>query len=859
MQVDANTLASVLRKLRRCVAPGPSMFTNDHLLTLFPVETDADVQALTPLLAFVNKVLTGDVDEETAEFLAGATLAALYKSDGAGGLKRRPDGKLDVRPIAIPETLYRVIALCGLAACHADLVAVLTASLQLSVGVSSACEGIVAAARLYMEEVLDGNDAAESAEPLLRACCNLDASNAFNTIDRDVMLTELKAVAPGLLPLVRLVYCREGRLVLPNHGAGEERFRVFVSRTGSRQGDPLGPVLFALGALSAMRKVQEKHPDVDLPSFVDDVNGFVEARGAAALSVKVDGVVSDLVEEYDVIGVGFNATKCEVYCPASPGLVLTTGVKQVVDGTKMLGAPLGTADYQVLKARKRLSGSLEQLALLPQLDFGDAMLILRKSIVPRASYLAGVLPPAVMAGVLAEWDAAIWVCLTKLFGRTPHPRCFASGPGCLGIIKMANELSLIRVQGWERSKAVVQKHFPRLAHLTAITHASAHPVHVEITTAWASLPASVTSADGVISPHATPAPVTPPADGGLHPLAPASPNTVSPPSTDDKAAVEASRKLKDAFREHQRSVICDSLDPQGLAIFASASAPGARAWADAAPGVGMPSLSADGARIAYCLWLGMPIPEIATASDPLGRARLRTDRGGTTRRHNGFVSTVCDIMVEAGYRVWTEVTGLYGAFPPGMSPSARGRGQCGEDRRMDIAGVNAALKAKAVDPTVVDTANPSERASPAEVLAAAEAHKVEHYVGTPAPFEFHAVAAGIETNLGPAATAFLRELSDCVARRQNGGQDPSDKHKKAVWRRTRARVGRALMGQLVWQVSSAFVASPHHALVKKKSYVHSAQRPWTAARVACVCAAAAKVGKRTPRDCCCNAQQSRRA
>jgi hypothetical protein len=228
VQVEAPVLAGVLRRLRRGVAPGPSLLTNDHVLTLFPVETEEDVAALAPLLAFTNKALSAEVPEETADWFASATLAALYKPDGAGGLKRREggatDGKLDVRPIAMPETLFRITALCGLAACKKDIVAELTKHQQLSVGVSSAAEGIITAVRLYMEEVLSGGDVEEAAEPLLRALLNADASNAFNSIDRGVMLAELKAVAPGLLPLARMVYSRPGRLVLPNHGAGEEHF-----------------------------------------------------------------------------------------------------------------------------------------------------------------------------------------------------------------------------------------------------------------------------------------------------------------------------------------------------------------------------------------------------------------------------------------------------------------------------------------------------------------------------------------------------------------------------------------------------------------------------------------------------------
>jgi hypothetical protein len=49
------------------------------------------------------------------DWLCASKLVVLLKPDGAGGFKKRACGALDLRPIAIPESLYRLVSLCALA------------------------------------------------------------------------------------------------------------------------------------------------------------------------------------------------------------------------------------------------------------------------------------------------------------------------------------------------------------------------------------------------------------------------------------------------------------------------------------------------------------------------------------------------------------------------------------------------------------------------------------------------------------------------------------------------------------------------------------------------------------------------
>ena len=405
---------------------------------------------------------------------------------------------------------------------------------------------------------------------------------------------------------------------------------------------------------------------------------------------------------------------------------------------------------------------------------------------------------------------------------------------------MVAELALDRVNGWERSKEVVVEHFPRLASLAVIPTAApiTHPVHVEVMAAWASLPASVKAADGVLSPLASP-----------------SPNTAPPPSTDDKAAVEnPRRKLTKAFSQHQRDTVRSSLDPLGKALFDAAATKGAREWVDATPRPGVPVLNHTQTRVALSLWLGARIPELANERDPLGRARMRGDAAGRNHRHSGLVSALGDLMVESGHRVYTEVVGIYGPFPAGMSAAARRDVARGELRRMDLVGVTASLAARCVDPTLIDAHSPTLlRRGPRALcpLAEAEEAKAAHYVDTPDPFTFSPFAAGTLTELGPSASACLEELAQLIARRRNGGQEPSMRLLASVRRYVRVKVGRAIMKHLAWQICSSFLNSPAAALSPARRYRHSASRRADEEAPTCTCGAARSQGS-PQRECYCS-------
>ncbi|KAL2613061.1 hypothetical protein R1flu_024753 [Riccia fluitans] len=102
----------------------------------------------------------------------------------------------------------------------------------------------------------------------------VDIQNAFNIVSWEAFFCELH-VAIGFLdqlfPFVHSLYAPRSPLYF-SHCFREDEISLFLSESSTRQGDPLGGILFALAHLRALRTVASEHPLCLFPSLADDTH-----------------------------------------------------------------------------------------------------------------------------------------------------------------------------------------------------------------------------------------------------------------------------------------------------------------------------------------------------------------------------------------------------------------------------------------------------------------------------------------------------------------------------------------------------------------------------------------------------------
>ena len=142
-----------------------------------------------------------------------------------------------MRPIGIGETARRIVGKAILITIRDDIQEA-AGPLQLCAGQEAGCEAAVHAVRQMFES------------PDTEAVILVDASNAFNSLNRENALRNIQHLCPSLSTVLINTYREDVHLFID----GETLF----SEEGTTQGDPLAMAMYAIGTLPLIQSLSNE-------------------------------------------------------------------------------------------------------------------------------------------------------------------------------------------------------------------------------------------------------------------------------------------------------------------------------------------------------------------------------------------------------------------------------------------------------------------------------------------------------------------------------------------------------------------------------------------------------------------------
>ena len=386
---EANVIKA-LRSFPTGTAPGPSGLRANHLKeAVFCPSPDRANYAVLSLTKLINLLCAGATPPAVSPHLCGASLFPCKKKDGG------------LRPIAVGEVLRRLTSKCVAKAVQSEALRVL-APLQVGVGVPAGCEAIVHS----MADVLEDS----SIPPEGRFTLLVDFSNAFNSVDRGAMFREVRSRIPSMAAWIENCYGSQPILHL-----GEQ---TILSSCGVQQGDPLGPLGFALALHPIVEKIKEKVPGLLINVwYLDDgtLCGSLDDLAAALTIIEDEG---------PALGLHLNRSKCLIHSIAdtpinNPSLA---NIPIVSGGFDLLGAPLGSTAYCEATFLKRVNKVQDILTKLCDLQDSQMEATLLRSCLslPKVMYVLRTCPPDFIERALEVYDGIMREALSDMCG-SPLP------------------------------------------------------------------------------------------------------------------------------------------------------------------------------------------------------------------------------------------------------------------------------------------------------------------------------------------------------------------------------------------------------------------------------------------------------
>ena len=224
----------------------------------------------------------------------------------------------------------------------------------------------------------------------------MDLTNAFNTVEREPILSYLAEEFPEALPWAAWSLCSEAPLLSAD--------QIVSSRTGVQQGDPLGPLFFACGIQKAILQIQQEHPSSFHVYYLDD--GTI----VGPLS-DLDVALSKLTERLPHLGLHVNLVKTKLFTrhpiQSFPNLSQLIGLSS--EGLEALGTPIGTPSFVQQHVERKFTQAAnfcEKVKLVSNSQVAFALLRFCAGTC-RIVHLAKVVPPDCLQRFLWNLDEAM--------------------------------------------------------------------------------------------------------------------------------------------------------------------------------------------------------------------------------------------------------------------------------------------------------------------------------------------------------------------------------------------------------------------------------------------------------------------
>ena len=359
------------------------------------------------ILKWLNRMAANNVPAAIVDLLTSGRGVVLPK-DEKGGL----------RPIVVGNILLRLLGSMALAKESENIqdFFLKPRPLQFGVGVQGGCEVVAAAitAKLALEP---GSVDLSS-----------DLKNAFNSYCRSKMWDVLRENFPSLYSLVLLMYGDEASVLFSE--VGVPGATDVPNSVGSRQGCSFGSFLFCLTIHKYLARLADAFPDLLILAYCDDVHFVGDPEMAVqAYHMWESLCTSELQGE-------FRHDKGLCFSPdpsVSADVLSRFGLPPLMpvshEGSRVLGAPIGSDDFKRKFAEDRVAeiiSDLEVLRFMPSLQMQNGLA--NGAVIHRVNHLLRNIyggDRSVYGDVARTYDDAILSSLCRRSSSRPSLRTLA--------------------------------------------------------------------------------------------------------------------------------------------------------------------------------------------------------------------------------------------------------------------------------------------------------------------------------------------------------------------------------------------------------------------------------------------------